>query len=316
MVRRFIFVDRATKKLYISPELKDSQKESAAGGSSPESCGLSDLFKVNSLDLFIRACEKAQSHDQSTLDSDQETSVTEIRTDQFNEFWADETIFIIGGRLVPAPADWDGTVGGLCERIDHAVMIAQALTAQIGPQGVPSLEYRQSLKISDRELAIIHRYLNASTEEDYQGENNTITHTAIFPDGTQMDIKCCGSQDEPSWTEAVLFDRHGCELTHTEVCEDYLGTWTLSHDGIRYVADVTTVGNVLTAYPVKVDTAGICLLCGAKLKYVGAHALQDCSYISWECPNCGATGQEGYNRVFDRHENIRAGNGTWISDRR
>lgn len=316
MARRFIFVDHATKKLYISPEFSGSQEESTAGGNSPEPCGLSGLFNVNSLDSFVGACEKVQRRYRKAPSSSQKASVTEVRADQLNAFRANEAIFIIEGQLVPAPSGWDGTVSGLCEHIDHAVMIAQALTIQADPQGAPSLEYEQTLRISDRELAVIHRYLNASAEEDYQSENETITHTAVFPNGMQMDVKCCGSQDGPSWTEAVLFDRHGCELTHTEVCEDYMGVWALVHDGIRYVTHITTVGNVLTLYPVKVDTEGICPLCSAKLKYVGVHAWQDCSYIPWECPSCGATGQEGYNRVFNRHENIRAGDGTWILNRR
>ena len=47
----------------------------------------------------------------------------------------------------------------------------------------------------------INDYLNADTEDAYQGEDNTITYTAHFPDGKEMDVKCCGCRDESSWTE-------------------------------------------------------------------------------------------------------------------
>lgn len=44
----------------------------------------------------------------------------------------------------------------------------------------------------------INDYLNADTEDAYQGEDNTITYTARFPDGKEMDVKCCGCRDESS----------------------------------------------------------------------------------------------------------------------
>lgn len=61
----------------------------------------------------------------------------------------------------------------------------------------------------------IKGYLNAKSEDEFQNEDDTITYTAVFPDGKQMDVKCCGSQDEVSWREAVLFDRNGSESSKT-----------------------------------------------------------------------------------------------------
>ena len=81
----------------------------------------------------------------------------------------------------------------------------------------------------------INDYLNADTEDAYQGEDNTITYTAHFPDGKEMDVKCCGCRDESSWTEAVLFDKNGAELCCSEPADEYDGTWTLENEGVEYI---------------------------------------------------------------------------------
>lgn len=102
--------------------------------------------------------------------------------------------------------------------------------------------YREVYKISPREASIIDDYLNTSKDDEYFSENETITHTVHFPDGCQMDIKCCGVDNGPAFTEAVLFDKNGGQLAFTEPEEDYLGTWTLEHNGVTYIAVVETFG--------------------------------------------------------------------------
>lgn len=88
----------------------------------------------------------------------------------------------------------------------------------------------------------IDGYLYARSVEQYQGEDNTITKSVIFPDGMQMDVKCCGSKDEPSWTEGVLFDRRGNEVAHTDVFDEFEGKWELVHDGILYTMIIKMEG--------------------------------------------------------------------------
>ena len=90
----------------------------------------------------------------------------------------------------------------------------------------------------DSVLLTIRGYLQAQSEAEYQGKDNTITYTARFPDGKEMDIKCCGCRDESSWTEAVLFDEKGCQLTFSEVEEEFEGPWKLEYDGAHYCVDV------------------------------------------------------------------------------
>ena len=96
----------------------------------------------------------------------------------------------------------------------------------------------EHLRISKKEAEIVNGYLQAKTVEQFQSEDHPISHTVMFPDGKQMDIKCCGAQEECSWTEAVLFDENGCELCCSEVSDRYAGTWELEYQNRRYVTIV------------------------------------------------------------------------------
>ncbi len=94
------------------------------------------------------------------------------------------------------------------------------------------------LRISQKEARVINEYLQAKTPDQFQGKDNTISHTVTFSDGKQMDIKCCGAREEKSWTEAVLFDENGCELCCSDVSDRYDTTWELEYQDRRYVAIV------------------------------------------------------------------------------
>ena len=69
------------------------------------------------------------------------------------------------------------------------------------------------------------------------GEDDTITSTAKFGNGVEMDIKLCGADNDYPWTEAVLFE-NGSEVCCTEVCEDFLGEWELEYNGDQYIVYV------------------------------------------------------------------------------
>lgn len=82
----------------------------------------------------------------------------------------------------------------------------------------------------------VNRYLS---NEEHLGGDNTISVTATFPGGFEMDVKCCGCRDEDdeAWTEAVLF-KDGSEVCCSEVCEEFTGLWELEADGVNYVANI------------------------------------------------------------------------------
>lgn len=103
-----------------------------------------------------------------------------------------------------------------------------------------------TLYIDSAELEQINRWLEGSNKrEECLDEDTTIIHTVKFENGKQMDIKCCGVQfheddagNNSAWTEAVLFDESGYELTCSEVEEEYDGEWEIEYDGITYHVDV------------------------------------------------------------------------------
>ena len=79
--------------------------------------------------------------------------------------------------------------------------------------------------------------------DEYLHEDETITQTICFPNGIEMDIKCCGVQFKENdsniaWTEAVLF-QNGCQINYSEVSDEYTGRWELyDYDGNNYICDV------------------------------------------------------------------------------
>lgn len=91
------------------------------------------------------------------------------------------------------------------------------------------MKYKQTIYVSETDANMIQKYLSG---EEFQHEDNTISFTASFDDGHEIDVKCCGAcldEDEkhPSWTEAVLFNK-GCEVCCSAPCDSFFGVWELS----------------------------------------------------------------------------------------
>lgn len=58
-------------------------------------------------------------------------------------------------------------------------------------------------------------------------------------------------------------------------------------------------------------TEGICPVCYSEIEYGNFKLLDEGGIYEWECPNCGATGKEGYNLIFDgNHYDVRLADGT------
>ena len=96
--------------------------------------------------------------------------------------------------------------------------------------------FRKTLKVKDARLAFIDKALNST---DMMGEDDTITETVTFDNGYQVDIKCCGAQDDEAWTEAVLFDPKGNQVSYTDPSDRFTGKWYLADDrGNTYIVTV------------------------------------------------------------------------------
>lgn len=244
--RTFIFVDDKEKKLYVSPEFNGDQEEFEYRKRQLgilDSCDLpsEDLYKmfnVGKLEQFKKACEEAQSYFHSFLDAQDKpkglTSVREITVSDLQQLYSDEFIFILKGSLCNAPSGWDGRMETLYQTVSTANILSQTLNSIADKQIPGVIEYRQQILLSRTEWEVINGYLNTASAEEYQDEDQTIVRSVRFPDGMSMDIKCCGCQDESSWTEAVLFNQSGCEVACTEPCDQFDGLWELEHAGVLY----------------------------------------------------------------------------------
>lgn len=102
--------------------------------------------------------------------------------------------------------------------------------------------YEQTIKIDFETAKKLNYWLKNNgiffTNYSYErlNEDETFVKTAKFEDGFEMDIKCCGS-DEEAWTEAVLFD-NGIQCCFSDVSDEFLGEWELEFDGNVYLVHV------------------------------------------------------------------------------
>lgn len=105
-------------------------------------------------------------------------------------------------------------------------------------------EIRRHISVSKSTADMINELLTVEPkcESECYGEDETLSYTAKFGYGIEMDVKVCGVQYEEggsntAWTEAVLFD-HGSEVAHTDVCDTFTGEWELEYDGKKYITEV------------------------------------------------------------------------------
>ena len=110
------------------------------------------------------------------------------------------------------------------------------------------MDYQSFIYISTEDAAKIKKYLTEepTSKENCFGEDCTYTKTAVFPNGVEMDIKLCGVQFQENksnlpWTEAVLFNKSGREITHSDICDEFTGTWTLETNKNTYTVDVIAI---------------------------------------------------------------------------
>ena len=99
-----------------------------------------------------------------------------------------------------------------------------------------------NIVISEKELNIINDLLELNGDEIYQKyglkRDKTITRTAKFPNGIEVDIKlviCDG--DATPYTEGVMF-RNGMEVACIDGENGYDGEWWFKHNSVQYLVNV------------------------------------------------------------------------------
>lgn len=112
------------------------------------------------------------------------------------------------------------------------------------------MRYEKTIAISKAAADMIISYLTVEPKcaDECLSENETIVYTAVFDNGIEVDIKCCGVQyheedTNTAWCEAVMF-----ENGHEVYCEygedDFFGEWEFEYNNDEYVVIVKTDANI------------------------------------------------------------------------
>ncbi len=101
--------------------------------------------------------------------------------------------------------------------------------------------YEKSIIVPAQKAGYITKILQHEPEnqDDCFGEDETISYTASFENGIEVDVKICGVQYEEGksnlpWTEAVMFQR-GSEVQCSEPESEFFGKWEFKNDDDTYL---------------------------------------------------------------------------------
>ena len=78
------------------------------------------------------------------------------------------------------------------------------------------------------------------SESEWLGDGVYYCYTVEFEDGYFMDVEICGVSsyeglgNDRAWMQAVLFNNHCCEVSCSEVEDDFFGIWELEANGKTY----------------------------------------------------------------------------------
>ena len=98
--------------------------------------------------------------------------------------------------------------------------------------------YEQTIYLDADTVKTMNYWLTDNTDTSYRlGEDDAYYVTADFKNGIEMDIKCCGTDEGPAWTEAVLF-QNGSEVCCTDVSDEMLGDWSLEFENDVYIVHI------------------------------------------------------------------------------
>lgn len=116
------------------------------------------------------------------------------------------------------------------------------------------MEYSKTITLSGKRAAFIQKAL---AEPGWLDDMATDGESVTFLDGLYLvDVKLVGCGDEePCWTEAVLFKRTDggqySEVSHTDVEDEFLGEWVLGdHEGNTFTVVVEAEAEVEQPAPV------------------------------------------------------------------
>lgn len=128
--------------------------------------------------------------------------------------------------------------------------------------------YKKTFHIPKNEIEYIHNLLTKEPESEDKclGEESTISYTANFGNGYEMDVKVCGvkyqeGESNLPYTEAVLL-YNGSQEAYTDPDDMFEGVWELtSEDDDTYIVEIKCTEEDDSLVNVRYfDDAGRCVL--------------------------------------------------------
>lgn len=97
------------------------------------------------------------------------------------------------------------------------------------------------IKVPSNQVSFLQRAMNVPNS-DFRRDEIVWEGESRFSDGTQAVFQVCASNDpeeEPCWSQIVLFDEHGAEIACSDVSETVLGPCDFFYiDGTAYTVNV------------------------------------------------------------------------------
>lgn len=95
--------------------------------------------------------------------------------------------------------------------------------------------------LTNSDAGRIQEYLSPDLNKKHVQKNGSIISRSVqFPDGFSAHLTCCGVPSGVSYTEAILCDPSGEEVTSSGPHGTILGYWLLPFDGREYALSVST----------------------------------------------------------------------------
>ena len=103
----------------------------------------------------------------------------------------------------------------------------------------------------------INKHLHHEPEDENEcfGEDEaSVSYSVNFDNGYEVSVMMCGVQFRPgesntAWTQAVLYDKEGRQVSYTEPADEFFGEWWMEDDdGAEYYVNVVPAPDEIISY--------------------------------------------------------------------
>lgn len=96
------------------------------------------------------------------------------------------------------------------------------------------MKYNKQIKLTEREKEAVNYYL----QNTFYSYETLYTKTIVFDNGYFMDIMICANCDDTPYTQGVLYNKDGQQLSFTDTDDNFPGEWILYADNNTYIVNI------------------------------------------------------------------------------